>query len=131
MSASLLAGNEAVGENGADGLGGGIGAGGLGSLFAFVEEGTPFVAAEIASTIVLRNSAKGGVEADGLGGGLYIGNDAAADLNRSVVLRNRAIAGVGGQGVGGGIYNEGDLDLARSLVFANFATTSDDDCFGC
>jgi hypothetical protein len=45
-----------------------------------------------------------------------------------LIFGNKAL---GGMGVGGGIYNLGVVELIDSLIFANFASTSDNNCFGC
>jgi hypothetical protein len=65
-------------------------------------------------------------------------NDAASSLRleRSTVTENHANGGKGGaggsdgEGIGGGVYNLGSFDLdAFTLIFANHASTSDDDVF--
>lgn len=136
LTSSTITSNTAMGGDGADGFGGGIATGSLGSLFA--DPSTPVkVNVSISRSFVFRNLAEGGdlgsggSSGDGLGGGIYNGSDAALDLTRSLVFRNRAQGGSGGDGIGGGIYNLGDLNDVHSLIFANLASTSDDDCFGC
>ncbi|MEQ9407846.1 MAG: hypothetical protein RIK87_08960 [Fuerstiella sp.] len=122
---SVVAHNTALGGSGADGLGGGIAIGSLGSLLG----GPVDVTAE--RVVVSQNRAKGGSGGDGLGGGLYNSSDGTLSLNRALVFGNRAVGGSSGDGIGGGLYNLGIEDLTRILFFANFASTSDDDCFGC
>ena len=70
----------------------------------------------------------------GFGGGVFNDADSILDLGRSLIFRNRAAGGAGGQGIGGGIYNLNEDEtegLLHALVFANYASTSDDNCFGC
>jgi hypothetical protein len=131
LSRSVVANNTAVGGTGGDGLGGGIAIGGLGSLFAANFPGVPNVVVEIQRTDVIGNTAQGGTGANGLGGGIYNGVDADTVLYRSEVSENQALAGLGGEGIGGGVYNLGDLEEIHAEIFGNFASTSDDDCFGC
>lgn len=128
LSNSLVSGNVAVGGAGSNGLGGGIAAGSLGSLFAAPNP----VFVDVEGSLIKHNRAVGGDNGDGLGGGIYIGSDSVVDLSRSLVFRNHALGGTNGAGRGGGIFNDGgSLDLARAWIFANYASTSDDDCFGC
>lgn len=135
LTSSLVAQNTAQGGDVADGLGGGIATGSLGSLFSLgslsMNSGLTNVTVDINRTVVIGNAAKGGEAGDGLGGGIYNGSDADTTLRRSLVSRNEARGGLGGEGIGGGVYNLGDLDEIRSRIFANWASTSDDDCFGC
>lgn len=125
FSGGLLSGNSAVGGTGGNGFGGGMAVGSLGSFFGGA------VAAKLNRTVASHNRAVGGDAADGLGGGFYNDTDGSLSLKRSGVFRNAALAGTGGEGIGGGIFNLGTVDLLRTRVFANFATTSDPDCFGC
>ena len=80
---------------------------------------------------------------DGLGGGIFNGGTSAngtpsLTLNRSAIIFNCARGGVGeggsaGLGQGGGIYlTAGGVAMADpwTLIFANDASTSDDDVFG-
>lgn len=120
---SRISRNRALGGDGADGLGGGLAAGSLGSLFGGPVEVT------VARSLIFSNLARGADGGDGLGGGIYNDTDAALDLTRSLVFKNKAVGGAYGDGIGGGIYNAGSVDLTRSRVFANFASTSDDDWF--
>jgi hypothetical protein len=100
-----------------------VAAGSLGSLFG----GTANVS--ISRSLVFANLAQGGEGGgDGLGGGIFNASDSTLELARAQVFRNRAD---GGDGIGGGLYNLGTVDLVRSRIFANLASTSDDDCFGC
>lgn len=135
LSASLVARNTARGGDGADGLGGGIATGSLGSLFSLgslvMDPGLTNVTVDVHRTAVVGNLAKGGEGGNGLGGGLHNGSDAATNLQRSLISVNKARGGLGGDGIGGGIYNLGDLSAVHSLIFANWASTSDDNCFGC
>lgn len=125
VSRSVIRHNVAIGGDGGDGLGGGLAAGNFGSFFGGSSN------LSVARSLVFANLARGGDGGDGLGGGIYNDSDATLELTRSLVFLNRAVAGSGGEGVGGGIYNLGVVDEVRSRIFANFATTSDDDCFGC
>lgn len=122
ISHSLISHNRAIGS---DALGGGIGAGSLGSFF-----GNP-VNLSVAHSLIFKNLAQGSDGGDGLGGGIYNAADSTLELARSLVFGNRASAQSGGEGVGGGLYNLGTAELVRSRIFANLASTSDDDCFGC
>lgn len=135
MSASLVAHNTAKGGDGADGLGGGIASGSLGSLFSLgsllMDSDLNNATVDVHRTAVIGNVAVGGEGGDGLGGGIFNGEDADATLSRSFIAGNRAVGGSGGEGIGGGVYNLGDLDESRSWIFANWASTSDDNCFGC
>jgi hypothetical protein len=81
----------------------------------------------------------GGNGADGLGGGIYEDARSILTLTGATVEHNLAIggaAGLGGsdgQGIGGGLYlTPGGTVCADLLtaIFANHATTSDDDVFG-
>ena len=87
------------------------------------------------------NLAIGGAGIDlggsGLGGAIYNLQYASLTLVGSTVTDNAAIGGFGdsevGDGVGGGVYNEsgGSVFLdSLDAIFANFASTSDDDFFG-
>ena len=143
MDGTLVAGNVAVGgagiagvpgfsPDGGAGLGGGIASGTLDSPFGM--PGT----LQIEDSLVADNLAQGGSRAsggtggNGLGGGLYNDTGAELALVRSLVFANRARGGPGGEGIGGGLYNNGGMvDLVNTLIFANSASTRDDDCFGC
>ena len=91
----------------------------------------------------MANVAQGGAGAiggdgdDGQGGGLFIDAGATTTVLTSVLSGNQAdggAAGVGGsvgQGVGGGVYNLGTFNLdAVSLIFANMASTGNNNVFG-
>lgn len=68
----------------------------------------------------------GGGAADG--GGIYSGDSSSTlRLKESAVILNRA---AGSPGIGGGIYDPGSLTLgAGTVVFGNFASTSNPDVF--
>jgi len=125
VSRSLISHNTAVGGVGGDALGGGVSSGSLGSLFG----GTAQVS--LNRSLVFANLAQGGVEGDASGGGIFNDSDGTVELARSLVFRNQANGGSAGDGIGGGVFNLGTLDLARSKIFANLASLSDDDYFGC
>lgn len=135
LSNSWIAHNAASGGPAGNGIGGGIGSGSLGSLFAAPLATT--VSADIDRCLIAHNRALGGSESagvsgDGLGGGIFNDSDGMLELLHSLVIANRAQpGGAGGEGIGGGIYNLGNAELVDSLIFANFAFSSDDDCFGC
>jgi hypothetical protein len=137
LSSSLVAHNTARGGDGADGLGGGIATGSLGSIFSLgllSERPDPDltnVMVTINRTNVNTNVAIGGDERDGLGGGIYNGSTADTELVRSLVFANRARGGSNGEGIGGGVFNDGEFEEIRSRIFANWASTSDDDCADC
>ena len=118
LSDSLVAKNHAIGGNGEQGIGGGIAVGSQGSFF-----GGP-VHLDVTRTLVVGNTVTGGETGDGLGGGIYNGEDGELRLAHSRVFRNIARGGDdGGEGRGGGLYNLGDVELVRSRIFANFAST--------
>jgi hypothetical protein len=81
----------------------------------------------------------GGDGGDGQGGGIFEDAQSTITLTGATVEHNHAIggaAGLGGshgEGVGGGLYiTPGGVACADvlTLIFANHATTSDDDVFG-
>ena len=140
VTGSTVVGNEAVGGAGTvagNGLGGGIANDNGGTM-------------EVSHTLVALNRAVGGVSVggtsgNGLGGGVYNGQainpafgTTALSLNDTVVAFNRAdggaatAGGTAGAGVGGGVYvAPGGIAFAfRTSIFANDASTSDDDVFG-
>ncbi|MBA4064905.1 MAG: hypothetical protein C0501_14560 [Isosphaera sp.] len=137
---STVVGNEAVGGAGV------IAGNGLGGGLANDNGGTM----EVARTLVALNRAAGGVSVggasgNGLGGGVYNGQaispafgSTALSLNTGVVAFNRAeggaatAGGTAGSGLGGGVYVSpgGIADAFGTSVFANDASTSDDDVFG-
>jgi hypothetical protein len=130
VSHTRVIGNAAIGGRGDRAVGGGI-ASGSDSIFGAGGEVT------VTHSVIAANRAVGGRRdgaapgGDGLGGGIYVDTNSALKLNRSRVFANRAVGRAGGDGIGGGLYNIGDIDLLTTLVFANFATTSDNNCFGC
>jgi hypothetical protein len=128
---STLAHNQAVGgagspgQDGGDGLGGGV-ANALGGTLV------------VSSTTVDHNKAQGGdgvKGGDGLGGGIY--EDAAPSsltLNGVAVRYNFALGGSGGpkggdgDGIGGGVYILGTFDPdSATVITKNHASTSHDD----
>lgn len=75
----------------------------------------------------------------GLGGGLFINTPGLAVLQNVTITRNLAIGGAAGAGgsagpgVGGGVYIVPGAVVTKDAltqVFANDATTSNDDVFG-
>jgi hypothetical protein len=120
----ILRNNRAIGGRGGDGLGGG--------LYSDTDSKV-----DVRRAFILRNVARGGVGGDGLGGGVFNAGgvpneeDSEMDITLSLIFGNRAQRGGGGDGIGGGIYNQGDLDLLLTAVFANWASDSDNNCFGC
>jgi hypothetical protein len=120
------------GGNGGDGWGGGL-ADLLGAMLT------------VSNSTVDHNLAIGGAGGaggnggDGLGGGIYEDARSTLTLTGDTVDKNHAIGGAAGaggsdgQGVGGGVYiTPGGVACADALtvIFANHATTSDDDVFG-
>ena len=73
---------------------------------------------------MFANSAVGGNGGDGFGRGIYNDERRELRLAKSLVFRNGPR---GGEGIGGGRYDLGDADLIRSRIFANLASTDDDD----
>jgi len=135
---STLFGNQAVGGIGltsGNGQGGGI---------ANLNGGVLIVS----NSLIALNRAIGGAGnsgngGNGLGGGVFNGGPntvgtPSLTLDRSLVVFNRAdggaagAGGIAGLGVGGGLYLApgGVASAERTLVFANDASTSDDDVFG-
>jgi len=129
LSNSLVMNNLAYSEDG-ESLGAGISSGALGSLFA-VRNGSAVVTASISRVLIFGNRAEAGEGGRAFGGGIYNDSESDLTLERSKVFKNQAVAGPGGEGIGGGIYSQVAVDLIHSKVFKNFASTSDDDCFGC
>jgi fibronectin-binding autotransporter adhesin len=96
--------------------------------------------ATIIGTLIADNQAVGGsgtvTGGDGIGGGLY--NEVRSDvtLRGCTVTSNQALGGSGptaGRGIGGGIYNTPGGTVwvdVLTLIFANNASTSEDDVFG-
>jgi hypothetical protein len=97
----------------------------------------------IALNRAIGGAGNGGNGGNGQGGGIFNGGSSTVGtpsltLDRSLVTLNRAdggaagAGGVAGLGVGGGLYLApgGIASAERTLVFANDASTSDDDVFG-
>jgi hypothetical protein len=119
-----------VGQNGSDGLGGGV-ANLTGATLT------------ITNSMLDHNSAIGGQGdhgGNGLGGGIFNGSDpafgaASLTVAASTITQNQANGGAGegghdGQGVGGGVYNLGlfGFDVV-TVIRKNHASTSNDDLF--
>lgn len=130
MSDSLLKNNQASGGTG--GVGGDAFGGGIANGHQ--------AAATIINSTIRDNQAIGGAGivagGDGLGGGIWNQDHSTLTLLGSTVTENGATGGAGataGQGVGGGIYNTSGGTVcvdAFTAIFANLASTSDDDVFG-
>jgi len=136
VSNSILFGNRAIGGSGPMG---GTGQGG-----AITNENGGILT--VTNSLLLLNEAIGGAGAtgnggNGLGGGVFNGAPnpfgvPSLTLEDSLVVLNRAeggAAGAGGSaGLGGGLYLApgGVAHADRTAVFANDASTSDDDVFG-
>lgn len=130
ISDSTITNNQAVGGAGSVG---GIGRGGG-------IDNANRATATIAGTLIADNHAIGGsgtvAGGDGIGGGLY--NEVRSDVTLlgCTVTDNQATGGSGptaGKGIGGGVYNVAGGTVwadALTLIFANDASTSDDDVFG-
>jgi hypothetical protein len=129
---SVIGGAGGTGGNGGDAWGGGL-ADLLGATLT------------VSDSIVDHNLAIGGAGGaggnggDGLGGGVYEDALSTLALTGATVDHNLAIGGAAGtggsdgQGVGGGVYiAQGGVACADALtmIFANHATTNDDDVFG-
>ena len=135
---SMILGNQAIGgagPTGGTGQGGGIANENGGDL-------------SVSNSLIALNRAIGGAGnsgngGNGLGGGVFNGGPntvgtPSLTLDRSLVVFNRAdggaagAGGIAGLGVGGGLYLApgGVASAERTLVFANDASTSDDDVFG-
>jgi hypothetical protein len=127
-----IGGSGGPGGNGGDGWGGGL-ANLLGATLA------------VSNCTVEHNLALGGAGGlggnggNGLGGGIFQDALSTLTLHGTTIDRNHAIggaAGIGGsdgEGVGGGLYlAPGGVATADLLtaIFANHASTSDDDVFG-
>jgi hypothetical protein len=139
---SALLDNRAIGGAGATGRTGGTGqGGGIVNLNGGI--------LTVADSALIGNEALGGAGAaggnggDGLGGGIFNGapNPFGTPnllLNRSVVVLNRADGGTAGDGGSAGSGLSGGLYLAPggvasadlTAIFANDASTSDDNVFG-
>jgi hypothetical protein len=137
---SVIAGNEAVGGAGNSGSGARVYLGaGLGGGIANSLGGTT----DVTGSLVILNRATGGAGGLGAGGGIFNGppdplGPPTLSLHDSLIALNRAEGGPAGSGgsaglgVGGGLYLApgGVATADRTLIFANFASTSDDDAFG-
>jgi hypothetical protein len=136
---STILGNQAVGGAGTTG---GIGQGGG---IANTNGGVLTVSNSlIALNQAIGGAGDGGNGGNGQGGGIFNGGPnqtgtPSLTLNHSIVALNRADGGVAvgggsaGLGVGGGLYlSPGGVASADpwTLIFANDASTSDDDVFG-
>jgi hypothetical protein len=138
VSNSTVSHNSAVGGAGGPGGDGGDGwGGGLANLLGAV--------LTVSGSTVDHNLALGGAGGaggnggDGEGGGIWQDEVSTLTLQGTTVSHNHALggaAGIGGsdgEGEGGGLYLEpGGVACADVLtdIFANHATTSDDDVFG-
>jgi hypothetical protein len=129
--------NSAIGGAGGSGSDGGYGwGGGLANLLGSV--------LTVVSSTVDHNLAVGGAGGsggdgeDGQGGGIFQDEHSTLTLQGVTVDRNLALGGAAaiggsdGEGVGGGLYLEpgGVATADQTAVFANHASTSDDDVFG-
>ena len=135
---SIILGNQAIGGAGATG-GNGQG-GGIANPFGGV--------LTVSNSLIARNRVVGGAGdggngGNGQGGGIFNGGPSpvgtpSLTLQRSLVVFNRAdggatVGGSAGSGVGGGLYlSLGGVASADpwTFIFANDASTSDDDVFG-
>jgi hypothetical protein len=137
---SILAGNSARGGAGGAGGAGGVSQGGGYYSTSFLALPT---SVSFQNSIVTLNQATGGVGGSGAsggnadGGGLFIDAGTSGTLLSSAIIANQATGGAAGsggsagQGVGGGAYNLGTLDVdALSIIFANLASTSNNNVFG-
>jgi hypothetical protein len=131
---SVVSGNAAVGGAGNTGTGESVFLGaGLGGGIANSLGGT----ADITASLVALNRATGGDGGLGAGGGVFNGSPTplgtpTLTLVRSLVALNRADGGPSGTGLGGGLYLApgGVATADLTTVFANHASTRDDDVFG-
>jgi len=130
---SVIAGNAVVGGSGNTGTGVSVFLGaGLGGGIANSLGGT----ADITDSLVALNRATGGSGGLGAGGGIFNGGPSqlgtpTLTLHGCLVALNRAEGGA--SGVGGGLYlAPGGVATADpwTVLFANDASTSDDDVFG-
>ena len=142
---SLFAGNQATGGAGGDegsgGLSGGNGGAGQGGGIINFNHSN----GTLADSLLIANEAGGGAGGlggnggNGQGGGAYDDATSSLELIATDIVFNQAIGGAAGgggsagQGVGGGLYvAPGGVATAdkRTVIFGNYATTSDDDVFG-
>jgi fibronectin-binding autotransporter adhesin len=134
---STLADNSARGGAGGAGAAGGVGQGGGYYSTSFLTLPT---SVSFQNSLVTLNQATGGAGGSGASGGnadggcLFIDAGTSGTLLSSAIIANQATGGAGGsagQGVGGGAYNLGTLDVdALSIIFANLASTSNNNVFG-
>jgi hypothetical protein len=113
---STLDHNQAVGDDGGDGYGGG-----LANLLS--------ATATLTGTELSHNLAQGGDDGgNGYGGGLYNDATSTLTLQSCTVTHNDADGGDDGAGIGGGVYNLGAFtyDVA-TIIKHNHASTSGDD----
>lgn len=118
---SIITHNKAEGGAAGDGMGGGLWNGSTASVL---------------DTAISHNHALGSDGGNGLGGGVYNDSTASLTLRNSLVTKNHANGGdageegSAGEGIGGGVCNLGSFDFdARTRIFKNHASTSDDDVF--
>jgi hypothetical protein len=143
ISNSLLTANTAQGGAGGAGANGGNALGG--GIFLGQLEGGPssssLMATDVLLTLNVAIGGAGGSEANGgngLGGGFYATNGATACLQQSTIAFNIALGGKkgyggsAGQGIGGGVYVESGANVGETntLIFGNFASTSNNDIYG-
>jgi hypothetical protein len=141
---TLFAFNQATGgaggDRGSDGLLGGTGGAGRGGGLSNINGsiGTLFDSAVILNNATGGNGDLGGNGGNGQGGGVFNGGTSpqgvpSLTLLSSLITRNRADGGAAGLGQGGGLYlSPGGIAYADvgTTIFANDASTSDDDVFG-
>jgi len=137
-----LGGAGGPGFNGGDAWGGGIAVG----IGVFGLPDTSSIT--VSNSVIVSNLARGGnggsgaIGGNGQGGGIWFGPVSTGTLDNSVITGNFALggrAGAGGSagaGLGGGLYvatNSGVfalVNLKKSLVILNFASTSNDNIYG-
>jgi hypothetical protein len=139
VTKTMVIGNTALGGAGGSGAAGGVGQGGgiYGSTFDLP------TLVSIENSVITLNQAVGGSGGSGAsggngeGGGLFIDAGMTGTVQSSAIVANLASGGAGGsegsagQGLGGGAYNLGTLDVdALSIIFANLASTSNNNLFG-
>ena len=126
-----------AGNNGGDGLGGGVG------FYGPLSGATDNSVLTAISCSIVGNQALGGQGAnggDGLGGGLAILNGTSATLRDTLVENNDALGGAAGychggsngNGVGGGVYVFSGGTFSSDVttdIKHNFASTSNDNIF--
>jgi hypothetical protein len=140
---SVLLDNQAIGGAGATGGNGGTGqGGGIVNLNGGILTVTH--SALVGNLALGGAGGLGGNGGNGLGGGVFNGGPnpfgtPSLTLDRSLVVLNRADGGAAGDGGSAGLGQGGGLYLTpggtacadlRTAIFANHASTSDDDVFG-